>query len=207
MITFSGVEGAGKSTQARWTAQWLSEHGVPAEAQAFVELGFSTRVLRGLRRLRSRPAPHRRMAGPGPAAPGSGGSPGSPAALRRRMTCLVDILLFRLALQRAARRGVQAWVCDRYFYDALSRLTLREGLWMAWVRRIMPVPDLAFLLEVDPEIGARRRRTAEAGYHAARARSFEQLGSLAPSWQRVRSEDPLATRQCLEGHLEKLVER
>ena len=52
IIAFSGVEGAGKSTQAEVAGQLLEDRGLRCEPVEFIGLGVSTRLSRAWHRLR-----------------------------------------------------------------------------------------------------------------------------------------------------------
>jgi thymidylate kinase len=72
----------------------------------------------------------------------------------------VDAVSLRLALRRALRTDANFIIFDRYSYDELANLKLRNFFARLYVRLIMklvPRPDVSFLLDADP-VQARARK-------------------------------------------------
>lgn len=73
---------------------------------------------------------------------------------------LLDALHLRWVLAKAKRTGHDVVIVDRYIYDELANLPLDNPLsraFVAFIRAIAPQPDLAYLLDADP-IAARARK-------------------------------------------------
>lgn len=205
LITFSGVEGGGKSTWSKHAAAFLRRNGLRSEWVEFIGLGASTRLLRVWRRLRGSPPAARDFEAIARASSGQGGGAAPrrrprPADLRRVATHALDVLLVRLFLRGRARRGVQVVVFDRYFYDALVRWRLPEGLTRT-LESLVPEPDLAFCVEADPKRVAERRGEAAEEVARQRLASYARLAQRHPGWIRLPCEDPEQTRALLETKL------
>ena len=66
----------------------------------------------------------------------------------------------RAVISKARRLPVQAIIIDRYIYDELANLPLSNPLTRLFVRVvgwIVPRPDVAYLLDADPEAARARK--------------------------------------------------
>lgn len=160
-VSFSGIDGAGKSTQ------------IDALSARLVEAGLRVRILRFWDDVASFTS-MRETAGHALFRGDKGvGSPEKPVNRRdknvrsRFMTVvrwgiyLADAISLRFAVRRTLRSdSVDFLICDRYAWDELANLTLHHWItrmYVRFIRRIVPRPDASFLLDADP-IQARARK-------------------------------------------------
>jgi thymidylate kinase len=186
LITFSGLDGAGKSTQIENLGAALHAAGLATRRLAFWDdvvvgvkyrEGFVHKVYKSERGI---------------------GAPGKPVNRRdknmrgwhltvfRHFLYLLDAINLRRVIARekkaarksyrqrnltAINRGGYAWVgttsrevdvilLDRYIYDELANLNLRNPLSRGLVRLVSsftPRPDLAYLLDADPAAACARK--------------------------------------------------
>jgi thymidylate kinase len=176
LVSFSGLDGAGKSTQIANLCRFLGAHSVPARVLAFWDdvvvlaryrEGFVHKVFRSERGI---------------------GAPGKPVNRRdknvrgwhvnlaRHGLYLLDALNLRRVIARAGRSGAQVIIMDRYIHDELANLPLTNGLTRAFVRLVAalaPRPDVALVLDADPDAARERKpeypleflRSSRASYH------------------------------------------
>jgi thymidylate kinase len=176
LVSFSGLDGAGKSTQIANLCRFLGAHSVPARVLAFWDdvvvlaryrEGFVHKVFRSERGI---------------------GAPGTPVNRRdknvrgwhvnlaRHGLYLLDALNLRRVIARAGRSGAQVIIMDRYIHDELANLPLTNGLTRAFVRLVAalaPRPDVALVLDADPDAARERKpeypleflRSSRASYH------------------------------------------
>lgn len=100
------------------------------------------------------------------------GAPGAPAMRRDKnvhswfMTCIrlclyaIDSLSLRAAVAEASRSDYDLVVFDRYIYDELANLNLKNPAIRLYVRAILalaPRPHISYLLDADP-VAARARK-------------------------------------------------
>src|SRR6516165_3561258 len=153
LVSFSGIDGAGKSSQIKALFARLNNLGVRVQVITFWE-----NVAR-LKRLREETG-HRLLKG------GKGvGSPEAPINRRDKnvrswpITCLrlffylLDALALRRIVTNVGHSPARVIIFDRYIYDELANLKLNNVLARAYVRLIMklvPEPDVSFLLDADP---------------------------------------------------------
>ena len=201
VISLSGLDGSGKSSQAQ------------ALRDALLQLGYDVAVK--WTRISYNPsldviaAPVKRVLRRGGGEGGDGGGERAAArALRERNPLVRQVWVSIVAagigrLQRRAtrphvRRG-RAVVCDRYTLDSIVQLRhtygerRRFGFQIALIRLLSPGPRLAFLLEVPPETAlARKAEDYGAEELAAQARLYrevaEELGAIRLDGTRPREE-------------------
>ena len=160
LVSFSGLDGSGKSTQIERLLGTLRASGRSPATLAFWDdvvvlsryrEGFVHRVFGSERGI---------------------GAPGRPVRRRdknvrrwyltplRAALYLLDAVHLRMVVGRARRSGVEFIVIDRYIYDELANLPLGSPLARAFVRvvqAIVPRPDLAYLLDANPEEAVTRK--------------------------------------------------
>ena len=160
LLSFSGIDGAGKSTQIDALLRCMEDRGHRFKLYTFWDdvVAFSKyrehlalRVFKGEKGV---------------------GSPDRPIARRDKNVTSWYMVLLRLFLYILDALRLSALVCrqpakdfefvifDRYIYDELANLPLQHWPVRLYVRlllRIVPRPDLAFLLDADPENAVLRK--------------------------------------------------
>ena len=160
LITFGGLDGAGKSTQIALLTDYLVKSG--RKPVYIWTRGGYTSVLQGLKTL-SRRFLHRRL-------PPSGNSPQRSQAFSkwwvRRLwlsLALLDLLwVYGVQIRWHRYRG-RLVLCDRYLWDTAIDFRLnfpQEKLDHYWLWRLLgrisPQPDAAFLMLLTVEESVRR---------------------------------------------------
>lgn len=150
-----GIDGAGKSTQARWLADWLAVTGTPARYHR----NAAGRVFFG--RLAQR-----------------FGRRDAEDLLGVRLFLVVETVLRWLVIARAlllSRMTGTVAVMDRYTYCQYTSITVRGGRqrWARLLFSVFPRPDLVCYLAVPPLVAQARVE--------ARGRDHEALEYLIAS--------------------------
>jgi thymidylate kinase len=159
-VSFSGIDGAGKSTQIETLCTRLK-----AEGHRVLLIRFWDDIAK-LTRLREGTG-HRIFKGDKGV-----GSPSTPINRRdknvrswfmtgvRLFLYFIDAISVRFVVERALRSKADLVVFDRYIYDELANLPLGEPFIRAYVRLItkfVPTPDVSYLLDAEP-VKARARK-------------------------------------------------
>jgi thymidylate kinase len=181
LITFSGIDGAGKSTQIEKLHNHLMAEGIPVRQLAFwdhvavfrtARSGFSRHILQS---------------------DGSVGSPDRPAARRdknlqswplfmgRSILHLLDVVNLWRVVRKEKTQGVVI-IFDRYIYDQLAALPMKS----AWARafaqavlRLAPKPDISYLLDAVPEEALARKPEYPLEFMRRYRSSYLELRDIA----------------------------
>lgn len=161
VVSFSGIDGAGKSTQIEALCGHLKELGVPFTLYTFwdnivvlssVRENMSLKAFRGDKGI---------------------GSPDQPITRRdknvtswhmtvvRLFLYLMDAFSLCMAIATGVDNGTsEVLIFDRYIYDELANLPLSNPAVRLYIRLLMkfvPRPDVAYLVDADPEAAYRRK--------------------------------------------------
>lgn len=181
LASFSGLDGAGKTTQIRELREAIVQLGLSSVLITFwddVVVGSRVRevfvhsVLGSERGI---------------------GEPGRPVERRdknvrsagltvlRRLLYLADAVHLRIVVRRARRSNPAVIVVDRYLYDEMANLPL-EGRFSAAFARLLaaiaPRPQLAFLLDTDPAQARARKPEYSLEFMYSSRRAYFRLAQL-----------------------------
>jgi thymidylate kinase len=160
LVSFSGIDGAGKSTQIEHLRAALASAGCPVTQLAFWDdavvfsrfrEGVTHKVFKSEKGV---------------------GAPGKPVqrrdknvrawylSLLRSALYLLDALHLRRVVARVRRSGTAVIIFDRYLYDELANLPLqrRVARWfLRFARAVAPRPDLSYVIDANPEEACTRK--------------------------------------------------
>lgn len=197
LISFSGIDGAGKSTQIENLSSELLRAGLTVQTITFwddiAQLKFlreevGHKVFRGDRGVGSPEAPIVRR----------DKNVRTPLVTIFRLgVYLLDAFSLRIRAFRARRSGAHVVIFDRYLYDELANLDLHRTFFRLYVLallRLIPKPDVPFLLDADPSAAFARKPEYPLEFlHSNRAAYLQ----LASSVQGIRVVPPLPLQDAL----------
>lgn len=181
LISFSGLDGAGKSTQIENLRERLVAAGLKVRLFTFWDdIVVMTRYREGF---------VHKVYGSEKGV----GAPNKPVKRRdknvrawyltiaRYALYLMDAIHLRTTLKRALKSGHNVVIVDRYIYDELANLPLERPMTLAFLRliqEIAPLPDIAYLLDADPEAAHKRKPEYPVDFmHKCRA-AYHRLAAL-----------------------------
>ena len=182
IVSFSGIDGAGKTSQIDRFCSWLSDFHIEFERWAFwdnvvllpnMRAQVTFKVLGGEEGI---------------------GAPGAPVrradknvrrwylTLARCALYFSDAIRLRYTIARARRRNFSVIVFDRYIYDQLANAPFNwlGRMYISAILKIVPKPDLAFLLDADPEAAFARKPEYPLDFLRTYRESYLRLTTLAP---------------------------
>jgi thymidylate kinase len=160
LVSFSGIDGAGKTTQIDALFTWLREAGLRVRLLRFWD---DIAVAGGLRATLS----HKLFK-----SEQGVGIPGKPVRRRdknvrgwymnlaRSFLYLLDAARLTLVVAGTSREDADVVIFDRYLHDQLVNLELKSPIARRYAQllgRVVPQPDLAFLLDADPVAACARK--------------------------------------------------
>ena len=160
LISFSGIDGAGKSTQIAKLLHRMRDAGLVVRQLTFWD---DVAVFSRFRADVS----HKFLHGEGGI-----GTPENPVnrndknvrawylTLPRCVLHLLDSVQLRRKLRTARAKSPDVIICDRYIFDQLATLPLERPWARAYARlllKVAPIPHVPYLLDVDPEIARARK--------------------------------------------------
>jgi thymidylate kinase len=182
LISFSGIDGAGKSTQIDALCRHLTNSGLRYSLLTFWD---DVVVLPGFREHMSL----RAFKG------GKGvGTPEKPIARRdknvtswyltalRMILYALDALHLRSVVSRTAQSGGDFVIFDRYIYDEFANLPFQRSLVRLYIRmllRIIPKPHVAFLVDADAEAATIRKPEYPLEFARRNREAYLQLSRIA----------------------------
>lgn len=154
LVSFSGIDGAGKSTHIECLRATLAVTGCPVAQFAFWDdVVVLSRFREGVTHTVFKSEK-------------GVGAPGKPVQRRdknvrawylslfRSALYLLDAMHLRHVIGRARRSDAVVIIFDRYIYDELANLPLENGLGRAFLRALAwlcPKPDIAYVIDAKPE--------------------------------------------------------
>jgi thymidylate kinase len=180
-VSFSGIDGAGKTTQIRRFCSRIERAGLRCSLVSFWD---DVAQFKGLREG----AAHVIFKGERGV-----GTPEAPVARRdknirswpmtaiRLFIYMADAISTRFVMRRFLRSNADVVIFDRFTYDELANLNLENAFMRAYARAIIklaPQPHISFLLDADPAKACARKPEYPLSFLQFSRKSYLKLSKL-----------------------------
>ncbi|EKE25799.1 MAG: hypothetical protein ACD_5C00032G0007 [uncultured bacterium] len=191
IISISGLDGSGKSTQAKMLQDFFEKKGkqtyyfhavqfsVPQALKSFFKKHCLICKLFGKCKVGSDNKPKRGSIE-------TGEKPGVTKAgcigiSLRKIAFIIDVVRFKFLKKKLTRNGIDFLITDRYFYDTVVNISYLENRnTPSKIERYIPQADAAFYLKIQPESIMTRPRVPEQGlqYLKDKKKLYDMFSSL-----------------------------
>lgn len=213
LITFSGLDGAGKSTLIEWLRTTLEHEG---HGVRVLHMNDDVGLYAYLRSLRDRALGiTREVDGASSAHTTTSPKPRDPRGIGgsirrirnavvwnkplRRLIYPIDLALFLCYRVYHERLKHRILIMDRYFYDTLVDVSDgKNWFWIRLLERITPTPHVSVFLDVTPEESFQRKGEYDVEYLRRRWVAYKKVFPWIPDSITVRNGDLEATKSILQ---------
>lgn len=208
IVSFSGIDGAGKTTQIQALTDWLCKAGLRVDHQTFWDNvvvlprfreGLSQKAFKGDQGIGSPDKPLNRR---------DKNVTSWPVTMTRFFLYFLDAINTWRKVRQARENNADVVIFDRYIYDELANLPLNWWGTRAFIRLLLALisaPDVAYVIDADPVAARARKPEYPLEFLRSNREAYITMSRLAGSITVI---DPLpllaAESKVREAFLQKL---
>lgn len=152
IISLSGLDGSGKSTQARLLTEYLRNRGRKVFYFHAVSFSLAEKISAWMKKSSAEKSENKSIV-----------SANFWQIWLRKIFLKIDLRRFRNLLSRLEKQGYDFLLSDRYFYDTLANIEYLQKKNYAFDLPAAARPQKSFYLSVSPEEIMRRERKPDQG--------------------------------------------
>ena len=202
IISFSGLDGSGKTSQIDLAMDHLKKRNVKYRMRHAIRDSFAYFLLHGIIKKITPKGGERLEEG---IRQDTNKVKLKLLSAVKKMFLILSIVYFRLRYGFYRKHTKKALVCDRYFYDELIQaryLKISGRLFDGIYEKLIVKPDIAFLLEVNSEEAHNRKKEYDLKYFMDKSLMYEDMKKKG-SFIVIPSQEISRSQEIIQGHIDE----